>query len=85
MFLMKRNWKEYNEKLIRRGEIYLDEGVLKNTEKELRKMNKRKEGHHYQYPNSYLKNFFSFSSSAAIPGNILPHKNSIKAFPDKLI
>jgi hypothetical protein len=52
---MKRNWPEYNQNLIKRGEIYLDEEVLKNTEKELRKMNKRKEGHPYQYPNSFIK------------------------------
>jgi hypothetical protein len=51
----KRNWKEYNQKLIRRGTIYIDEECLKNWNKELKKMNRGKEGHSYEYPNTFIK------------------------------
>lgn len=49
-----RNWKVYNKKLISRGEVNIGEKVLRNWNKELRKMNKRKEGHKFQYPNTFI-------------------------------
>jgi len=39
-----RNWKEYNEALVRRGEILLDMEFLDNWSKELKIMNRGKEG-----------------------------------------
>jgi len=39
-----RNWKEYNEALVRRGEILLDMEFLDNWSKELNIMNRGKEG-----------------------------------------
>ncbi len=56
----KRNWKEYNEKLVKRGEMYLDLDFLRNWEKELEKMNKgkngkRKRGRQYEFPASFIK------------------------------
>ena len=53
--MQERNWKEYNQKLIRRGTIYVDKSSLRNWEKELRRMNRRKEGHSYEYPDSFIK------------------------------
>ena len=38
-----RNWKEYNEALVRRGEILLDMESLDNWSKELKIMNRGKE------------------------------------------
>jgi hypothetical protein len=52
---IKRNWKEYNERLIRRGTIEIEEGVLKDWSKELRKMNKKKEGRPFNYPDTFMK------------------------------
>jgi len=59
-----RNWKEYNEKLVKRGEMYLDLDFLRNWEKELKKMNrgkngKRKRGRQYEFPYSFIK-FLAF-------------------------
>ena len=50
----KRDWKETDEKLIRRGEILLDLDFLKNWNKELEEMNKGKVGRPYQAPNTYI-------------------------------
>ena len=55
----KRNWKEYNEKLVRRGEIYLSLDFLENWDEELDKMNKGKVGRSYIYPQTFMQ-FSSF-------------------------
>ena len=39
-----RNWKNYNESLVRRGEILLDFDIIDNWNDELEEMNKNKEG-----------------------------------------
>ena len=39
-----RNWKEYNEELVRRGELLFDTDFLVGWRSELKKMNKGKEG-----------------------------------------
>lgn len=49
-----RNWKEYNDKLVRRGEMILDLDFLKEWNKELERMNNGKEGGRYEYPNSFI-------------------------------
>jgi Transposase DDE domain len=48
------NWSEYNESLVRRGEMLFDDGFLQNWRAELKKMNKGKEGANYRYPNSSI-------------------------------
>ncbi len=50
----KRNWKEYNESLVRRGEIMFDTNFLLNWRAELTKMNNAKKGAKYLYPNSLI-------------------------------
>ena len=50
----KRNWKEYNESLVRRGEIMFDIDFLSSWPTELRNMNKGKKGAKYLYPNSFI-------------------------------
>jgi len=51
----KRNWSEYNEQLVRRGEIYLDIEFLKNWSKEINRLNANKVGSPYIYPNSLIE------------------------------
>lgn len=48
------NWSEYNESLVRRGEMLFDSDFLQNWRAELKIMNKGKEGPHYRYPNSLI-------------------------------
>lgn len=48
------NWSEYNESLVRRGEMLFDSDFLQNWRAELNLMNKGKEGPHYRYPNSLI-------------------------------
>jgi hypothetical protein len=48
------NWREYNESLVKRGEMLFDSGFLQNWRAELKKMNKGKEDPYYRYPNSLI-------------------------------
>lgn len=48
------NWREYNESLVRRGEILFDTDFLSNWRAELREMNRGKEGARFRYPNSLI-------------------------------
>ena len=50
-----RNWKNYNESLVKRGEILLDFDVIDNWDSELSEMNKNKEGRKFVYPDSFIK------------------------------
>jgi hypothetical protein len=49
-----RNWPEYNAKIVRRGEFYLDLSCVKNWSWELREMNRKKTGAPYKYPNTFI-------------------------------
>jgi len=62
----KRNWKEYNERLVRRGEILISMDFIENWEKELEEMNKNKRGRPYEYPNSFMQ-FLAFLYIAFLP------------------
>jgi len=46
----KRDWPEYNEHLVKRGWFYLSTDFVKSWDKELKKMNKSKNGRPYRYP-----------------------------------
>lgn len=48
------NWREYNESLVRRGELLFDTDFLSNWRAELREMNRGKEGARFRYPNSLI-------------------------------
>ena len=60
-----KDWPAYNKSLIKRGEILFSFDFLHLWDKELEKMNHRKVGRHYSYPNlfilalSYVKNYFN--------------------------
>ena len=49
------NWKNYNESLVKRGEVLLSFDVIDNWDTELEKMNKGKEGRKFVYPDSFIK------------------------------
>ena len=51
----KRNWKTYNEHLIKRGEYYINPRFLDNWLDEIRELNHRKVGQPYTYPNSMIE------------------------------
>jgi hypothetical protein len=44
-----RDWRAYNEALVRRGEVLLDMAFLKGWSRELRRMNRGKEGARYRH------------------------------------
>jgi hypothetical protein len=49
------NWRNYNESLVKRGEILLGFDVIDNWNTELEKMNKDKKGRKFVYPDSFIK------------------------------
>lgn len=49
------NWKNYNESLVKRGEVLLDFDVIDNWDYELAKRNEGKEGRKFTYPDSFIK------------------------------
>jgi len=53
-YIDNRDWPEYNAKLVRRGEFYLDLSCVKNWGRELREMNRKKRGAPYKYPNTFI-------------------------------
>jgi len=62
------NWSEYNESLVRRGEMLFDSSFLQNWRAELKRMNEGKEGPHYRYPNSLI------SLLATVHAYLLPYR-----------
>jgi hypothetical protein len=49
------DWKETDERLIRRGELILDPKLLENPRQELKTMNKHKRGRNYHISNTYIQ------------------------------
>lgn len=64
----KRDWKRYNEELVRRGELLFDPDFLSGWRKELKKSNEGKEGARYRYPACLM------SMLAAIHVYLLPYR-----------
>jgi hypothetical protein len=64
----KRDWRKYNEELVRRGELLFDPDFLSGCESELSKSNEGKEGARYRYPGSLM------SMLAAIHVYLLPYR-----------
>jgi stalled ribosome alternative rescue factor ArfA len=54
-YVDKRNWKDYNESLVRRGEVLLDFELLDEWNLDLRKMNSGKEGAPFRYPEPFMR------------------------------
>ena len=49
------NWRNYNQSLVKRGEVLLDFDVIDNWHVELEKMNEGKKGRKFIYPDSFIK------------------------------
>ena len=54
-YVDKRDWREYNESLVRRGEVLLDFDLLDEWNIELKKMNRHKEGAPFRYPEAFMR------------------------------
>jgi IS5 family transposase len=54
-YVDKRDWKEYNESLVRRGEILFDFDLLDEWGEELGKANDHKRGAPYRYPEPFIR------------------------------
>lgn len=52
---MDRNWREYNSKLIKRGEFYLSMDFIEQWNEELREMNENKRGNPFEFPQSFIE------------------------------
>lgn len=50
-----RNWQEYNKKLVKRGEFYINPAFLETWIDEIKEMNKEKVGNPYFYPKSMIE------------------------------
>lgn len=50
----KRDWAEYNQTLVKRGEMYLSLGFLESWAKDLETMNAGKVGALYEYPGPFM-------------------------------
>ncbi len=49
------NWPEYNERLVKRGWFYLSLDFVEGWDKELKFMNRRKNGRPYKYPQTFIQ------------------------------
>lgn len=81
-------WSEYNESLVRRGEILLGFDVIDNWDKELKEMNRDKPGEPFHYPNTlvlmlgYAKAYFHLPYRQT-EGIVKSHAgNRIPSIPD---
>jgi len=50
-----RNWAEYNEELVRRGEMYINLDFIEKWDEELEQQNKGKKGKPYIYPEAFIQ------------------------------
>lgn len=53
--MVDRNWPEYNQKLVKRGEYYINPKFLESWNEEVKQMNAGKIGNPYFYPKSMIK------------------------------
>lgn len=53
-FIDKRDWHTYNEKLVRRGEAYVSLDFINSWSKDIKRLNRKKIGAPYHYPNSLI-------------------------------
>jgi hypothetical protein len=81
-------WSEYNESLVRRGEILLGFDVINNWDNELEEMNQGKIGEPFHYPNTFLlllgyAKVISFAIQRQTEGIAQGHaKGKVPSIPD---
>ena len=71
MEMQRRNWKEYDEKLVQRGELYISLDFLENWDEELSKMNSGKVGESFEFPQTSIQ-FLACSFSSVQAGPVGP-------------
>lgn len=54
MPMQKRGWREYNERLVKRGELLISLDFLESWDDELKEMNKEKRGRPYEFPEKLI-------------------------------
>jgi IS5 family transposase len=64
--MAERNWKNYNEQLVKRGEFYISLDFLENWKTELSGMNKGKRGRPFIFPHTFMR-FLAFLHIAFLP------------------
>lgn len=81
----KRDWKKYNEHLIKRGEFYINPIFLETWNEEINEMNHGKIGQPYQYPQSMIEFLAILKSKGfdyrSLQGIIRALSNRIGHFP----
>lgn len=81
------DWRIYNERLVRRGEIFISTDIINSWNKELAVMNRGKRGRQYRFPDSfmkilgYVKVYFGLGYRQT-EGLIRTYGSSIPAIPD---
>ncbi|MDY6985958.1 MAG: hypothetical protein SVE93_06115 [Candidatus Thermoplasmatota archaeon] len=50
-----RNWREYNEKLVKRGELLISLDFLDSWDEELKEMDVKKRGRPYEFPEKFIQ------------------------------
>jgi hypothetical protein len=80
-FKDRRDWVEYNSKLIKRGKWFFDFSFLDSVSQELKGMNKNKVGKPYKYTNSFiefeskLQPYFDYRSIQGVCKSLSEHVN----------
>ena len=84
-----RNWKNYNESLVRRGEVLLNFDIIDNWNTELEEMNQGKKGRKFVYPDSfikllgYMRAYFHLPYRQTEAGVVRKHaSNTLPSIPD---
>jgi len=62
-----RDWKECNEKLVRRGEFYISLDWLNSWGEELEEMNRNKRGRPFEFTNLFIQFMASVYTLYSIP------------------
>lgn len=80
-------WNVYNERLVRRGEIFISKDLIKSWNKELAVMNRNKKGRKFLYPDSFMKILGHVRVYFGLPyrqteGLLRTYASSMPAVPD---
>jgi hypothetical protein len=78
-----RDWRKYNEALVRRGELDIDPSVLEDWGRELRRANRGKVGEPYSHhcPKSFIGLLAFFYSGSSSTPHALEVDRGVRALP----
>ena len=63
--MIERNWKEYNENLVKRGEIWISKEILQKIKEKNEEENKR--GRPYKYKSNFIKSILILKNMFRLP------------------